>query len=313
MDIHAEAELKDVLALFKQGNPFDAQNIINSLLERNLESSEIDYVNTCYVFWTESLNRLNAINDIFERSAAILSEWKTFQNYIEKTYPEEKAYEPAFFSMQYGFFSNALQDFEKLPDIKDSLQKAEIYRNIGIYYKKLGDFERAKDFLTEANRIHPNISSVIAELADSCALCGIDKFAKLFFREAFFLNPDDVDLEFLDSELIKCLIEKTKQKGYDGKRLRYWIPVYGVLNGVFNIKRELTSVEVARLKKDIYAMEMENKDPSCNSEILLPKLLNSYFWLMDHYDLTRENPAKINEVLVKIRVLDSSVYEAYTK
>ena len=80
-----------------------------------------------------------------------------------------------------------------------------------------------------------------------------------------------------------------------------------------NIKRELTSVEVARLKKDIYAMEMEYRDPSCNAQLLVPKLLYSYFWLMDHYDLARENPAKINEVLVKIKVLDSAVYEAYIK
>lgn len=309
MDIQTEAKLKDVLSLFKQGNPSDAQSIINSLFESDLEANELDYVNNCCVFWIESINRLNAANDIFERSETVLSEWKTFQIYIEK----KNVYEPAFFAVQYGFFSNAVKDFKKLPDIKDSFQKAEFYRNIGICYKKLGNFVNAKDFLTEANRIYPNLSSVIAELADCCALCGEDKYGKLFFREAFFLNPDDIDLDFLDSELIKCLIVKTKEKGYVGKELHYWIPVYGVLSGVLNIKRELTSVEVARLKKDIYAMEMEYRDPSCNSAILIPKLLNSYFWLMDHYDLTRESPAKINEVLVKIRVLDSSVYEAYTK
>ena len=69
----------------------------------------------------------------------------------------------------------------------------------------------------------------------------------------------------------------------------------------------------ALLKKDIYAMEMEYKDPACNSEVIVPKLLNNYFWLMDHYELSRENPAKINEMLIKIKVLDSSVYDAYIK
>ena len=78
---------------------------------------------------------------------------------------------------------------------------------------------------------------------------------------------------------------------------------------MFNIKRELTSQEVARLKKDIYAMENEIKDPSCNSEILVPRMLNCYFWLMDHYYLAKENQAKINEVLLRIKLLDSAVYE----
>ena len=167
--------------------------------------------------------------------------------------------------------------------------------------------------MSEANKIYPGLSEVIAELADCLALCGEDKYAKLFFREAFFIGPENIDLDFLDSELIKCLISKTKEKGFTGKVLHYWIPVFGVLSGVLNIKRELTSVEVARLKKDIYAMEMEYKDPACNSEVIVPKLLNNYFWLMDHYELSRENPAKINEMLIKIKVLDSSVYDAYIK
>ena len=196
---------------------------------------------------------------------------------------------------------------------KDPLQKAEIYKKTGICYKKLGDFENARAFLTEANDIYPNLSSVLAELADCYSLCGEDKFGKVLYREAFFADPDSIDLDFLDSELIKCLIEKTKGKGYSGKALQYWIPVYGVLGGVFNIKRELTSQEVARLKKDIYAMENEIKDPSCNSEILIPRMLNCYFWLMDHYDLANENQTKINEVLLRIKLLDSAVYEMYIK
>jgi len=42
-------------------------------------------------------------------------------------------------------------------------------------------------------------------------------------------------------------------------------------------------------------------------------MLNCYFWLMDHYDLAKESPAKINEVLLRIKLLDSSVYEMYIK
>ena len=45
MDIQTEAKLKDVLGLFKQGNPFDAQSIISSLFENDLESYELNYTN----------------------------------------------------------------------------------------------------------------------------------------------------------------------------------------------------------------------------------------------------------------------------
>ena len=310
MDIQTEAELKVALGLLKQGNPLEAQKIISSLFEHDLESRELMYTNKCGIFWIDSINRLKSIEDPFERSANILLEWKNFQSYISR---ESTPYEPALFAVQQGFFKNALEEYKKMLDEKDPLQKAEIYKNTGICYKKLGDFENARAFLTEANKIYPNLSSVLAELADCYSLCGEDKFGKVLFREAFFADPGNIDLDFLDSELIKCLIKKTESKGYTGKPLHYWIPVYGVLGGVFNIKRELTSQEVARLKKDIYAMENEIKDPSCNSEILIPRMLNCYFWLMDHYDLANENQAKINEVLLRIKLLDSAVYEMYIK
>ncbi len=310
MEIKTEAGLKEALVLMTLGNPFEAQKIIGSLFENDLESTELMYTNKCCVFWSDSIQRLKRIEDSYERSENVLLEWKNFQSYISR---EDETYEPALIAVQQGFFSNALEEFKKLMEEKDALQKAEIYRKIGICYKKLGDFENARIFLTEANNIYPNMSSVIAELADCYSLCGEDKIGKVLFREAFFTAPENIDLDFLDSELIKCLIEKTKSKGHTGKVLQYWIPVYGVLSGVFNIKRELTSQEVARLKKDIYAMENEIKDPSCNSEILIPRMLNCYFWLMDHYDLARETQAKINEVLLRIKILDSSVYEAYIK
>ena len=306
MDIQTEAELKVALGFLKQGNPLEAQKIISSLFEQDLESTELIYTNKCCIFWGDSIKRLKSIEDNIERSESILQEWKDFQNYISR---ETKPYEPAQYAVQEGFFKNALEEYKKMLEEKDPLQKAEIYKNTGICYKKLGDFENARAFLTEANNIYPNLSSVLAELADCYSLCGEDKFGKVLYREAFFADPDSIDLDFLDSELIKCLIEKTKSKGYSGKALQYWIPVYGVLCGVFNIKRELTSQEVARLKKDLYAMENEIKDPSCNSEILVPRMLNCYFWLMDHYYLAKENQAKINEVLLRIKLLDSAVYE----
>jgi len=310
MDIQAETKFKEALSCLEQGNPYEAQQIISILFETDLENQILIYTNKCCVFWLDAIMRLKAIDDVYERNDHILQEWKNFQEFISR---EPDSYEPALYAIQKGFFTNALEEFKNMLEDKDAFLRAESYKKVGLCYKKLGNFELARTYLLEANNIYPNLSSVLAELADCYSLCGEDKYGKVLFREAFFTDPGSIDLDFLDSELIKCLIEKTKHKGYSGKALLYWIPVYGVLSGVLNIKRELTSQEVARLKKDIYAMESEHKDPACNRETLVPQLLNCYFWLMDHYDLAKENPAKINEVLLKIKILDLSVYEAYIK
>ena len=308
MEIQTEQKLKDVLNYLQQGKPQEAKKIINILFEYDLIDKSLEFINRCCNFWILTIEKQQGIEDTLERNENIISAWKTFQNYY---FIEKDSYEPAKIAIQRGYFTNALEGYKALFDEGDAYQRAEVFKNAGICYKKLGNFEAAKNFLTEANKLYPNQASVIAELADCYSLCGEDKIGKLLFREAFFTDPGSIDLDFLDSSLIRCLIKKAQEKKYTGRKLPYWIPVFGVLNGVFNIKRELSSQEVALLKKDIYAMENENKDPACDSEILVPRLLNYYFRLMDHYVLAHESVAKINEVLLKIKILDSSVYEAY--
>ena len=81
--------------------------------------------------------------------------------------------------------------------------------------------------------------------------------------------------------------------------------------GVFNIKRPLRSQEIGRLKQDIYAKESEYKDPSNDSELIVPRLLNLYLWLLDYYLLSKESINKINELLLKIKLLDPAIYKEY--
>lgn len=310
MDEQTESQLQDAILYLRLGQPEQAYKITSTLFEQALESEEVIYTNRCCVFWIDSRKRLEQIADPYVRSENTLNEWKSFKDFITR---ETKVYEPAFYAVKKGFFTNALNSFSELLDCSDSLQKAEMYRRTGICYKKLGDFENARTCLIEANNAHEGLASVLAEMADCYSLCGEDRIGKVLFREAFFQNPEAIDLNFLDSQLIKCLVKNIQnKKGYTGKQLLYWIPVYGVIGGIFNIKRPLSSLEVARLAKNIYQMENEYKDPSCNEEILVPKLLNSYFWLIDHYVLTHESVPKINEILLKIKILDSQIYEAYT-
>lgn len=309
MDNQTETKLQEAILNLRLGQPEEAYEITSSLFEHELESKELVYTNRCCVFWIEAKKRLNQIDDPYERSENTLLEWKSFKNFITH---EIEVYEPAFYAVKKGFFTNALNNFSKLLDGSDSLQKAEMYKRTGICYKKLGDFENARMCLIEANNAHEGLSSVLAEMADCYSLCGDDRLGKVLFREAFFRNPEFIDIDFLDSQLIKYLIQKVQEKGFNGKTLLYWIPVYGVIEGVFNIKRDLSSLEVAKLAKNIYQMENEYKEPYCNTEVLVPKLLNSYFWLIDHYVLTHENVSKINEILLKIKILDSKIYEAYT-
>jgi hypothetical protein len=119
----------------------------------------------------------------------------------------------------------------------------------------------------------------------------------------------------MESEMIIRLRDKVKEMGYSGPLLAEWLPVYGCLFGVFSVKRELKQVELGRLKQSIFSRENEIRSGGGaeGASLLKPRLINRYFWLIDHYENTREDPALMEEIMLKIKLADPAVYERYTK
>lgn len=307
MDILTEKGLEDAIAFLEAGNPAQAKMIIDESLQNDLESGELIFTSKCCIFWADALYRLERSQSGLQKGDILLQEWKTFMTFIKQNPP---VYEPTVYAACRGIFSLALQNFSQLLNEKDPIQKAEIMRKTGLCYKKLGEFENARMCLSQANSLQQRNAAVIADLADCYALCGDSRAAKLLFREAFYTDFKKIDLDFLDSQLIKRLVEKTEKLGYKGDELKAWIPVYAVLWGVFSSKRTLKAQEVGKLKQEIYCLENEIKDPSRTSSFLVPRLINMYFWLID-YCQTTEDSRLINEILLKIKVTDPNIYNMY--
>jgi hypothetical protein len=87
--------------------------------------------------------------------------------------------------------------------------------------------------------------------------------------------------------------------------------VYGTLWGVLSIKRELRALEYGKLRQKIFSLEQEIRDDN-RRPLLMPRLINHYFWLIDHLVMNREDQRKIDEILLKIRSLSPEVYKRYT-
>jgi hypothetical protein len=110
--------------------------------------------------------------------------------------------------------------------------------------------------------------------------------------------------------MILRLVEKLRARiGEMGAELQEWIPVYGTIFGLFNVKRELRPLELGKLKQAIYQLEREIGGQ--RGSRLTPRLINHYFWLVDHYLNSGEDRQKIEEVLAKIKELDSEIYSEY--
>jgi tetratricopeptide (TPR) repeat protein len=298
--------LNNVYLNFKEGQFNEASTLLEKALEIDFDSTDVTNALKCANFWLEREDRLAAITGAYEKGEYYLSQWKVFSGFISRM---ENLSERCLFNLKYHIFGRALDQYLSLYNESD-LSDPEILFRIGRCHKCQGNFEHAIRFLELASQYRREDAAVLAELADCYSLVNEDRAAKVFFREAFFLDPQGVELSYLESPIILRLVEKLKGTfGETGAELREWIPVYGTLYGLFNVKRELRPLELGKLKQAIYQLEKEIGGHRQNR--LAPRLINHYFWLVDHYLNSGEDRQKIEEVLLKIKELDPEIYSEY--
>ncbi len=286
-----------------------ATDALERALSVDFESPEVLWSLKCANFWSERVARIEAAPNPFERGESAIAQWKAFSSFASKL---EGDFEPALFAYKSYAFSLALSHYASLPPDEKESHEADLALRVGICLKGAGDYDGALRSLEAAARERKEDAEVLAQLADAYALQGDERSSKALFREAFFVAPQRVDLELLESGLIRRLAARVASLGYKGSELVEWIPVYGAVLGVFTIKRELKAVEAAKLRQSIYQLENEAKEGGDDRASLAPRLINRYFWLIDHYIAAKEDRARIDEVLLKVRLLDQSIYKQYT-
>jgi tetratricopeptide (TPR) repeat protein len=282
---------------------------LEKALGMDFESPEVLWSLKCANFWSERISRVEALPNPFERGEYALSQCKSFVSFASKLDGE---FERALFAFKRYAFSLALAQYEGLPAEEKESHEADLALRVGICLKGAGDYVGSQRALEAATLEKREDAALLAELADAYALQGEERNAKALFREAFFIAPQRIDLDLLECGMIRALMARVSALGLKGPELAEWIPVYGAIFGVFNVKRELKAVEVGKLRQSIYQLENEAKEVGDDRATLVPRLINRYFWLIDHYIAAKEDRAKIDEVLLKVRLLDQSIYKQYT-
>ena len=118
----------------------------------------------------------------------------------------------------------------------------------------------------------------------------------------------------MQSDIICVLINKLESMGFRGEELLAWIPVYAVIGGLFNVRRQLKAIEVGELKQNIFALENICKNKGSKDAALAePRLINCYFWLIDYYSYDSLSHHKIDEVLLRLKLLNIGVYNSYIR
>ncbi len=327
-------QLFDTACLALKGGAFaDAIDALEQILEKDVDFAGASSSLEAAAFWKERLEAERAAIDGFEQGEQLLALWRMFQAFVERL-PDLP--ERVLFALKQFVFSSALACYlAAAPDAEREGGDPDVLLQVGRCCRGIGNYERAIECLEKANRERRDDARILSELADCYSLVNESRSGKAFFREAFFIDPQAVDLGGLESPLIQRLAARVRTRGIEGPALNEWIPVYGAVWGVLNVKRELKPLELGKLKQAIYQLE---KDCKAFSTVQLggvppkgrissaaqqlggvppkattvPRLINRYIWLIDHFLAAGESRERIDEVLARIRDIDPGVHAEYT-
>ncbi|WP_461254993.1 hypothetical protein [Treponema sp. R80B11-R83G3] len=302
--------LKKAYEKLKASDPAAACNFLEQAMDCDYENEEIKHALKCVNWWLQHIRRIDEIKNPYEKGASLISMLKQYYVFLEQL---NQNFEQCQYSIRYFVYSKALFFFEGLLSNPANQHDGGLLLLAGRCYKGIGNYDEALNCLEQAVRIKRDDAETLAEVADINALLAQTKTAKTLFREAFFIDPSKIDMRFMESAFILKLRNSVSQLGYKDEELSEWIPVYGYLWGVFSVKRELKQTEAGRLKQSIFALEAEYDSNPAKKSILKPRLLNHYFWLIDYYENSHEDPSLIEETLLKIKVTDPDIYSMYAR
>jgi len=300
--------LKKAYDKLKASDAVAACSLMEQSLDLDFENEEIKHALKCIHWWLEHTRRVDDLKNPFEKGSLFISLLKQYHFFLGQF---DKIYDHCQYAVRFYVYSKALSFFEGLLGNQANQHDPVLLLLIGRCYKGTGNYDEALKYLEQAVHIKREDAETLAEVADINALLAQTKAAKALFREAFFIDPSRINILSLESALIQKLRDDVSALGFKEDELREWIPVYGYLWGVFSIKRELKQTEAGRLKQSIFSLEAEYDANPSRRALLKPRLLNHYFWLIDHYEISREDHSLIEEILLKIKVTDPDIYKMY--
>lgn len=264
----------------------------------------------CVRFWKNSYDEVKMIRAKFVQAQKLIDFWGSFSGHFSSRFEQ---FERGVRLIRQKVFSDALLDLlQARHDDPACAPEDSFFLLIGRCYKFLGNFPKALDILKKAYLFDKRNSEILAELADCCSLQGDSTKAKVFFAEAFYYNPQKINLNFIETIYIKRLADLlTNEYNIKKEELSEWIPVYATSLKIFNIRRELLSNELRDLKQRIRLLEDEEPEG-----LILPRLIYAYCRLLFHLYATPHsegNHYEIGILLNKIKALDAAVYDELIK
>jgi tetratricopeptide (TPR) repeat protein len=293
--------------LLEAGEFSQAIALYESILKENPNFPGVSDGIKASKFWANKKNRLKKFVSSYDKGKLLLREWKSFEKYMCRNNVKHGR---STASIQKYVFCDVIESFARAYN-EGIVPDTAILIQIGDLFKHLGNYERAINIYEYARGFNSDDSSLLAKLGDCYFSIDETSKAKVLFREAFFIDPAQIDLDQIESPFIHMLYKETIESIEDPEVAVYWVPVIAEIKSAFNVKREPKKGELEQLRNKIEKLEHEFTENRKKRSYIEPKLLNHYFWLIDTLKIISGSKKEIEKSLLRINEINPKVFARY--
>ncbi|MDY6933120.1 MAG: tetratricopeptide repeat protein [Spirochaetota bacterium] len=263
-------------------------------------------------FWNNREKEINNLDQGKQTADFLMIQWMEFENYAEENHMKySMAYHSA---MKYIFFTASEHYKIAFRSQDSSTDNFDLLLNLGICFLILEEYNSAIETLEYARSIHKNSARLLSMLGEAYYHTGEMSKGLLYLKEAFLINPSEIDISALKSKPILELIKIVHSSKPDCNDPREWMPIFGFVKELFNARRQLNRDQVEVLKRDIRSLEKSfqtlSKERIYNSNII-PRLANKYLWMLEYFRYQEYDSTNIKEIKERLIQIDGEIFEIY--
>lgn len=302
----------EIYQLISEGNFREAIKKLDKLMNINPDYPGLVESYRTAKFWNNREKDIKKTEQGKTTADFLMEEWAIFDDYASsKNMQSSSAYKSA---MKYIFFRASENYKIAFQRNEGTGSRLELLIKLGECFLRLGEYQFAVETLEHARNSYSANAKMMFILGTS--YYHLDDIPKslLFFKEAFLIDPSELNLSLIDVKPINDIINTIKGSGRTYRDIREWIPVYGFITDIFYVRRNINKHQMELLKNEVLSLEknyVKLNSEEIESTNILPRMLNKYLWLLDYYihqNINFENSGQIRERLL---TLDRELFEEF--
>ena len=305
-------ESTEIYQLISEGNFQEAIKKTDQLMNVNPDYPGAVEAYRTAKFWSNREKEIRKTGEGKKAADFLMEEWNAFEEYA--TYKEMKSSSAYKSAMRYVFFKAAEQYKIAFQHNEETDSKFDLLINLGECFLRLKEHKYAIETLEYAMTSYKSNAKLLFILGES--YYHVDDIPKclLYMREAFQIDPSQIDLTLIEAKPVTEIIRSIQESGKNVRDIREWIPVFGFLTDIFYVRRNLNKHQVESLKREIF--NLENSFSRMNSEDIeatniLPRIINKYLWLLDYYEHQNVNIENSEQIKSRLLTLDKDLFNDF--